>query len=189
MGNCDRDKHDHSLDYLESASKSLALTPNEGVTITGGEPSFHKQFQELAPKLRSIFNARIIAIETNGYGFRKFPEAFLHFDKVCASPYDGSFGGPSNKEDIAFMRSFMREHGAEDRFEAGPDLVHWPKQPGKTGMCYRGQSGTVMFFDGLLYGCCAASGQPNKVGCEITPTWRDDVVNLPLPCDGCPFAQ
>ena len=190
MSCLDRDRHDHPFEYLKDAGRRLELpkTPEVRVTITGGEPSLHQQFQELAPCLRSILNANSIGIESNGYGFKKFPEAFLHFDQVHASPYDGTFGGPSNLDDISFMRNFFTEHGRPDDFISGPALIHWPRNSWGSRPCFRGDAGTVIYFDGKLYGCCAASGQPNKVGCDITPTWRDDVVNLPLPCKGCPFA-
>jgi len=181
----EQDKHDHTLEYLEDAGRRLGLGPGDTVAITGGEPTLHPKFQEWAPRFRSIFGAGMTMIESNAYGFKRFPEAFLNFDYVHASYYDGSFGGHDNMAEILWMDAYMKEHSVKFEWYFIP---HVPRNTDKSDRCQRGDFESVIYFDGKLYGCCAASGQPNKVGCDITPTWRDDVVNLPLPCKGCPFA-
>jgi pyruvate-formate lyase-activating enzyme len=59
----------------------------ERIHLTGGEPSLHPKFKEWAPKFRELFQCRDLTVESNGFGFQRFPEVFAHFDVVYASLY------------------------------------------------------------------------------------------------------
>ena len=57
------------------------------IHLAGGEPTLHPQFSEFAPKFRELFGCEKLTIETNGWGFKRFPETFKVFDVIYASHY------------------------------------------------------------------------------------------------------
>jgi len=177
---------DESIEHLQSVGKIIGRI--DGITLTGGEPTFHEQFAEIAVGMKTWFDFGHMVIETNGYGLRKYADLLAsEFAMIAASGYDGSFGGPSNQDDINWFRHFLASKGMENKLQTRV-VGHFPRNTIGSSMCWRGESGTVILHQGKLYGCCAASGQQQKVGCDVTPTWKEDVLRLPLPCEGCVFA-
>lgn len=179
------------------AATAMILGPVEIISLYGGEPSFHADFVELADRVQEIFEAKQITIQTNGYGFDKFPQAFLHFDLIIVSAYtERTYAGcPSNAAEIEGFRRFLRGRGQEGKLVVN-DVVHLPDGPTLDGIplkdrgrpCYRQEMPTISYFDGLLYPCCTGAGIPGAVGIPVTAAWRKEIVNVPLPCKTCLFS-
>jgi len=161
---------------------------NIGYNITGGEPSFHKKFQEFAPKLRSVLKCDRMIITTNGWGFTRFPEAYLAFDEIHTSIYgEHTFKGcPDNRSDVEFMRSFLSRQPKPPPFFATP-TYHQARQAAGPGACFLGTDGYVTYWDGLIYPCCSAQGMPGAVGIPPTPDWKEKIMQVDLPCTNCMF--
>ena len=148
-------------------------------------------FPEFAPKFREVFQCQELWLETNGYGFRRWPEACLHFDRIQVSHYGPHVfaKSPSNDEDIAFIREFLREHGREHILVVG-EVRHYPrKDQGEGNTCSRAWGGTVAYWDKLLYGCCTAQGMAGAVGIPLTRHWRTEIMEPDLPCRHCVFSR
>jgi hypothetical protein len=193
------DSYDLNWDTIESLGEIFGYLPggpvpgytlsNIGYNITGGEPSFHKQFAEFAPKLRSVLKCNCITIATNGWGFTRFPEAFLAFDEIFVSLY-GEFtfpGCPSNQSDIDFMINFLKSKGNPVRLQITP-IAHYirPSSPGP-GTCFRSHDGYVTYWEGLIYPCCTAQGMVGTIGIPPTLDWKEKIMQIDLPCANCLF--
>lgn len=177
-----QDKRFFDWDYLVNAAKYFYSI--ERVHITGGEPTIHPKFQEFIPKLRVLFGCGLLTLETNGWGFNRFPEVFRHFDVIYVSHYteDTFVNSPDNTAEINFIKSLLPE---STKLIIG-EVVHTPREKRGTGKCSRGHSETVAYSNGKLYGCCVAPGLNIDTGISITNSWRE---NLPEPpCHECFFA-
>lgn len=185
---------DQTWEEIERAGKLIGKIWR--ITISGGEASFHEQFAEFAPRLRSAFDCETMWIETNAYGFRRTPEAFLHFDRIIVTRYgpearaygERETGGP-NDADIRFMESFLADRGLRERLISG-DFSHWPrKYRGPANSCDRGGGGAIAYWDGLIYPCCTAQGMKGAVGIPLTENWREEIMQVEMPCANCAFAR
>ena len=190
-----KEGQDHPIEAITATA--MILGPVEIISLYGGEPSFHADFPRLAGRVREIFQAKQITIQTNGYGLGKFPESFLNFDLVIASAYtDRTYPGcPSNAMEIEAFRQFLRGQGQEGKLVVN-DVVHTPDGPTLDGIplkdrgrpCYRQEMPTISYFDGLLYPCCTGAGIPGAVGIPVTAVWREEILSVPLPCKTCLFS-
>jgi hypothetical protein len=190
-----KEGRDQSIEAI--AATAMILGPVEIISLYGGEPSFHADFPRLAARVREIFEAKQITIQTNGYGFGKFPESFLNFDLVIVSAYtDRTYPGcPSNAGEIEAFRHFLRGRGQEGKLVVN-DVVHLADGPTLDGIplkdrgmpCYRQEMPTISYFDGLLYPCSSCHHTPGAVGIPVTAAWREEIVNVPLPCKTCLFS-
>ena len=183
-----KEGRDHSIGAI--VATAMILGSVEIISLYGGEPSFHADFPRLAARAREIFQAKQITIQTNGYGFGKFPESFLHFDLVIVSAYtERTYPGcPSNAGEIETFRQFLRGQGQEGKLVVN-DVVHYPDNPPfPGGPCYRQEIPTISYFDGLLYPCCTGAGIPGAVGIPVTAAWREEILRVPRPCKTCLFS-
>ena len=156
------------------------------INITGGEPSFHKNFKDFSEQVRSIFSTHKLTIETNGYAFIKNPELFLSFDEVYVSNYDNNTydGCQGNQKEIKFMQEYLKGKKTEIILV---QTLHLNKV-GKGGICARGLSENVSFFKGLIYPCCTGQGVPGAIGLIPCSDWREKILKIPLPCKNCIFS-
>ena len=157
------------------------FTDMERINVTGGEPSFHRNFAEFSSKIRKIFPYQKVTIETNGYG--KLSN-YLNYDRVFVTEYsDRTYKGClSNAKEIAELRQVLMDKLTIVRSK------HRVK--GKHGKpCFRGKSETVAFFGGLIYPCCSAMGAPGAVGIVPTDNWQEDILKVKLPCKRCVFSK
>lgn len=184
------EKEFHSWEYFEHAAKFLRGI--ERVNCTGGEPSVHNRFQEFIPKLKALFGAQQLTIETNGFGFTRFPETYRHFDGIYCSHYTArSFEGcPDNTDKIAFIRKYFEDNPGDRRpeFTVG-EIDFVPRSHAGKNPCHRAFGGTVAYADGRLYPCCVGPGLPTKHGIPLTENWRTEIVQAFMPCNGCFFAE
>ena len=158
----------------------------EQITITGGEPSIHKQFVEFSDKIREIFPNARLSIETNGFGFTRTPEAFLNYDDIIATHYgEHTFPGcPSNMEDKSLMENYSKNTSTAFQWYTPQHIELFVGG----GVCSRGLGGRASFFQGLIYGCCTAHGIPDAIGIKPTENWKEEILNVNLPCKNCMFA-
>lgn len=179
-----KDKQHYPWEYFEQAAKHLRGA-FKVITLTGGEPTLHPKFREFAPRLRELFQPERLHVETNGFGFTRFPEVFSCFDEVACTIYQAdSFPGcPDNADKIAAYKAY---HGEKSNLITGKTVfVPRSLRPGKNP-CAR--LGILAYYDGLLFPCCAGPGLPTKVGIPLTENWRDEIDRTLAPCDGCFFA-
>ena len=148
-------KNHITWEYVEHAAQFLRGL--ERIHLTGGEPSLHPKFREWVPALRDLFKCKLLTVESNGYGFQKFPEVFTHFDVVYASLYSEATFAPGGSTywrpslDNAKKIKHLVEYYAN---RPGPviyvgNVVHTPRhlRPG-TKMCPRGTSENAAYADG-----------------------------------------
>ncbi len=167
------------------------LGPMNKVVLTGGEPSFHSQFGLMAYEARRSFQCATLAIETNAFGFKRFPEHFLHFDEIHVTHYraDTYVKSPPKDGEMAFMREFLQGHGGKPALFVREIDPHFTRKiHANPVMCARGWNGFVSFMHGRIFGCCTAQGVEGALSVPLTPNWRDEIMNTELPCERCLFA-
>lgn len=180
-------KEFHPWEYFVNAAKYLHGL--DRLHVTGGEPTLHPKFTEFAPGLRDLFGCKQLTMETNGYGFKRFPETFKLFDEVYASVYTPETypGCPDNREQIAYIEKYLA--GSATKFMTG--LINFiPRSRRGTKMCHRGRSNDVTYARGLLFPCCVSSGILEvDHGIPLTENWREEIVKVDIPCEHCWFAE
>lgn len=180
--------YDLSWKQIKEAGEIFGFV--EKFNITGGEPSFHKQFKEIAPKLRSTLKCDKLVIESNGYGLRHFPESFLLFDLITITRYGHQYEGDlTNDRDIAFMKKFLLERGLSDKLLVGESVQHYARiERGSNNYCHRAFSGGVSYWNGKIFPCCTAQGMTGGIGIPLTKNWRMEIMEVELPCQSCAFS-
>jgi MoaA/NifB/PqqE/SkfB family radical SAM enzyme len=181
-------KNERPYMSIKNIKDSAKYLQGYSINITGGEPTIHPKFTEIVPKLRGIFKPSILSIETNGYGFSKFPEIFKYFDVVHFTHYiKGTYFSETedNTKDLEFMQKNypevnIVEHGL--KFHISRDT------PILGNMCDKGTSATVSYINGLMYPCCVAYGMNNAIGIKLSDTWSKDILDVIMPCKNCFFS-
>jgi hypothetical protein len=180
-----RKRHwDADVDYLKEVAKCFKGIAR--IQLTGGEPTLHPQIQELAPKLKELFNCRYLTIETNGFKFRQMPELFKHFDAVHATHYAPPEFEEDNGDDIRFLQEYLRTSNTTVHINR---ICHLPRARRAQFPCFRGFSGAISCFQGEIYPCCMGWGIESAQSVQITENWRRDLLRVPLPCPTCFFAE
>ena len=158
----------------------------ERLEITGGEPTLHSKFEELASNLKYYFQCDNIWLITNGWLFKKDPsklKLLLNFQNVYITHYTDIFaqknGGTTNTNflknypKIGFHPNTMNSH-----------TRHLPPYGGNP--CHLAYIGFNSYYEGKLYGCCTAWSQPNRgTGIPLTEDWRNHLTEIDLPCKDC----
>lgn len=173
-------RRDMPMPLLEEASRYFRHLP--AMTITGGEPSVHPQFDEISASMHAWFPEAEMLIETNGYGFRRCPQAFAHYDRIYVTRYtaDTYPGCPPNGEEI---ETLLFEHPEIARRIVFTTPVHRSKGGGSPCAAYR--SGVVACFNGRLYPCCSAQGVPGAESIPLSDDWEARIASVEPPCAHC----
>ena len=177
------DKGHYPWEYFEQAARYLCGA-FKLITLTGGEATVHPQFREFVPKLKALFKCQVLSVETNGYGFTRFPEAFDCFDVVAATIYtpDSFPGCPDNR---AAIEAF-RQHPNGKKLLTGK-TVFVPRTNKPSGRSCA-KHGILSYAYGKLFGCCVGSGIDRSYGIELDADWRQKIVAAPVPCSKCFFS-
>lgn len=174
----------YDWDYV--VNSAIYFKGIDRINLTGGEPSVHPKFEEWVPKLKELFECRVLSVWTNATMFKKKPEVWAYFDEIHISNYTAeSFkGSPDNSEEIAFIKNLY-----PDKYISAAKVVHDPLTKRGTKMCFRGYSDTIEFVDGYVYPCSSSSGLPTKIRLPLTKDWKEEIVKLHPPCYECLFAE
>ena len=105
----------------------------------------------------------------------RFHEALRHYHEIYFSDYG------DNTELLQKLQALG------PAVHAGV-IDHMPDRPGTGITCHRGESGTVSVVNGRMYPCCVAPGIKGAQSIEVSPTWREDIQDVPFPCDACRFS-
>ncbi len=105
---CDTDHEHYEMLTTQEIIKQINKYPCSNVLITGGEPTFRENLEELLSTLKQ--HAYWVAVETNGTGF--IP---AYVDWICISPKTKNFCGQGNELKIIFdnhtekeLRAFLK---------------------------------------------------------------------------------
>ena len=151
----------------------------KSICISGGEPGLHPDLPQIAAEFRVLFKPERFNLATNGEAVVRYPESMRHFDEVRVTAFD------TDRARKAAV--WMREHEPA-RFRP-QSSVHTPTPTKDRGQpCSR--EAIAAWFNGKLYRCCVAPGQPGAVGVDPMKTkdWEAAYTRLPLPCTRCPFS-
>jgi len=170
-----RHPEQYPLTYFQHAAEYFRGI--EHVTITGGEPTLHPHFRELVPQLRNWFGCCSLTFETNGYQLDKYQDLFDYFDDILLSHY------PDNLT----LTKRLAALGIDGR-PAGPTRhVATTRRARRPSPCRR--ANFVLYAYGRLYPCACIPSGYEGIGIPLTANWREEIVNVPLPCADCCFAE
>jgi len=179
----------HPWEYFVNAAKFLHGIHR--VNLTGGEPTSHPQFRNFVPRFKELFGCELLTMSTDCLGLKAHATVIaLHIDALDISLYD------SRSDDYAvsldWIHVFRGLTGLPlmpvNIFDARLHLHISRDRRGSGAMCFRGESDTVSYADGKLYGCCVAPGVDGAQGIELTADWRERIAEAPLPCRDCWFS-
>lgn len=171
-----------SLNDIEKYSKFFQ---GYKINITEGEPTCHPDFTKIVSKLRKLFKPKFLSIETNGYGFTKFPDYFVYFDIVHYSLYNKQYFGFSNEDAL----KYMQKHYPYVTISVHKINNHTLRTNKGQNMCDKGISETVAFMDGKIYPCCIGNGFDGAIGIEPCNNWEDKIHEINIPCNNCFLAK
>lgn len=165
----------YSIDSIRHASSCLFGI--EHVAISGGEPTAHPQFRQIAKNLKKWFGCRSISLTTNGYKIKEYHDVMHHFDDILVSHYN------YNRKEV----DFLARQGLDRRPPGATIHVTTARRARNPGPCRR--ANFVMYIHGRLYPCGSVPSGNEKLGIPLTDNWRKAIMNVPLPCGDCCFAE
>jgi hypothetical protein len=136
-----------------------------------------------APRFRDLFECETLGIETNGFGFKLFPEAFKHFDSIHFTHY---LSNGDNSEDLKYLVRRFPELVLDGKL-----IIHrrakYVSRERKGGgkMCDRGTSPTIAYMNGVVYPCCIGDGFNGAVGVTLSDNWLEELLKIKIPCHKC----
>ena len=173
-----------NFDYIYESAKYFK---GMRIKLTGGEPTFHPLFNEIASKFREIFNPSSLDMDTNGYKCLDNIESLKYFDKVLFSHYIQGEYFNHNEDNTHILKELKKRTDISlivfdiNTFESRINNNHNP--------CYRGtELGTVSYIDGLIYPCCIGVGNKRAVGMKPILDWKSKILEVPLDCTNYLFA-
>jgi MoaA/NifB/PqqE/SkfB family radical SAM enzyme len=180
-----KDKKFFDWEYFVNASKYFYGMNR--IHLSGGEPSMHPDFSDIAAKFKELFNCRLLTIETNGTLLRSKSESFKYFDKIYISHYtkDTFNGCPDNTDNINYIKEYLKDSQTE---VIVGEVEHISREIRGTKICPRGTSELVEYNNGKIYPCCVGSGLDEDVCIRPTENWIEEIKLVMPPCHICFFA-
>jgi len=166
----------HPWEYFEDLARVTGKFRH--LHLTGGEPLFHPQFDDFAPRWRGLFGIERLTVWTNGYRAREHEAALANFDLIWGTKYNGD-----NADEIAWLVKRFKI-----TYWEGP---HIPiSRPGPGRPCGRGLTDAMAAYaNGRFYPCCQGPGIPGAKSLEPCADWTTRVLDVPLPCGECVFSE
>lgn len=164
----------HAANYLYGIKR---------LTLTGGEPSLHPDFETIVPQLKKMFGCKYLEIESNGMVAEKIP-ILKHFDVVAVTRYSPPEFIDSNDEMIKKLES--------GKFNLKIDplpIKHVSRTSRGKRACLRGSGETVAVYKNRVYPCCMGWGIKESKFVILSESWKLDVMKLPRPCSNCFFSE
>ena len=186
MNLLEKEPWEASWDYIVDSAKYFKGIRR--IHLTGGEPTLHSQFCEIVPKLKKLFQCGILTLESNGWGFQKFPEIFKEFDVIQVSHYmkNSYIGSWDNTDDVEFIKSFLKE---TNTIVLVGDIIHIDRNVRNNGLiCDRGTSETVAYYDSKLFPCCVGPGLKDSPSITLSDKWEKEIRDIDIPCNTCWFS-
>ena len=181
------------LTIEEIAQAAEHLYGIECLHLTGGEPTLHRDFAELAGVAKDMFGCRALVLSTNGWGAGRVPTAaFRHFDAIYATQYAPGFypGFKGNKVQIDLIEQACT--GGDTKLVRGTLGAenHVPRSTRPTGQpCHRAGIASVLVHAGRVYPCCASGAMwpetEDTEGVPLDANWRRAIFEVEMPCDRC----
>lgn len=169
-----KNKKHYNIEYFSNLDKYFK---NLTIIITGGEPTTHPRFDKITSYIKKILNPNRYILSTNGYGLDKIPITdFQIFNEIYITEYDNSY----NEDKIEYLRN----NGV--LVDIWKNIKHI-KNEGYSP-CYRSSNGSVSYNNGLLYPCCVSSFDED-IGIKLNENWRQEILQVELPCDKCAFGK
>ncbi len=167
------------------AAEVRALGPVARVYITGGEPTLHPQFEQVARLAHEARGGLPLYLVTNGFRLAEKADAARYFDHIDWSRFDAASnaGAPTDPE---IGRRYLARAPAGAGAFSDNHIVHTRTQG--SGVCGR-ETFTVSVMAGRVYGCCVACGIEGAESTELSPGWLDRLGGVALPCDRCVFGE
>lgn len=172
------------------------IGPIEQIEITGGEPTLHSGFAELATNLPEYFECNDVMLVSNGFLFGRDPSKLpllLNFKRVWITHYTERFvennpkSGIPNTATVELIKAYLEEH-KHPHFQliSMNDHIPFSEPPYGGQPCGHYYSHLVSYYEGQLYGCCVAWSLPMRgQGIALTSNWRENLNNIELPCENC----
>lgn len=148
------------------------------VTITGGEPTCHPDFQRIATLARQQRGSRLLNLETNCIKLIGERSLYKLFDKITVTRYAHV---PTQNESISDLLSFHPHVRIIDS-----DHIPLTRLSGGS-LC--GREERVHYSLGRLYGCCIGPGALGSDGVPMCDDWRELLKHTLLPCKTCRFGR
>ena len=179
----------YDVDSVEQAAQHFQGL--RWLQVTGGEPSLHPQFQRVSQVFRERYKPKRLTLASNGSNLLSHLQALDLYDEVRIARYDeNSYAGSEDNEDL--IREILRQYDGPARIVIqgqGRPSRHKTGSPDACNPCRRGFIDLVAFQDNRVYACCVACGIPGAGSVPLTPSWREDVLQVPLPCAACVFGE
>jgi organic radical activating enzyme len=178
-------KRDTSADWIKQIAKKMQGLND--LVISGGEPLMHKDFSYIAKNSRAWFKPKKLTLFTNGYMVMHFADLIKNvFDEMHITRYDENTY-PNSKSNVHIVSEVCRNF-KDAKITV---VVEKPafKKPTKNNLpCRMSINDRVFIQDMFMYPCCAAPGNAPYLGIMITDNWKQDIIKVSLPCDGCIFS-
>jgi organic radical activating enzyme len=183
-----------SLDELAWAGSTLGYIPC--IDITGGEPTLHTRFSEIASRLHSLFHADRFTLMTNG-AIANSPDrlkCLLNFNLVHVTHYTEAFakfhGGRPNTHELHLIKSCLEGSATALGVQYYDRHIPYTDGPFINSCCIEAYTNTIAYHNRRLYGCCMSHylKLPGK-SIPLTPDWRDHLHELDTPCERCFMSQ
>jgi hypothetical protein len=151
------------------------------IRLTGGEPSIHPMFAEIATAARELFRCKVLEVETNGASFPTNQDIFTVFDLVEVTNYTEPNFVP-NKDLVDLVLKNPKLKGI---IHIGSPVVHFPRSRRAPGTCERGNLTMVSIYKNRIYPCAMGWGIDNPVSVPLSSKWIEELKKLKLPCERC----
>jgi organic radical activating enzyme len=156
-------------------------------TVSGGEPTIHQDFAELAEKIPQIVRPSIqIILATNGYLFGKDPKALRllkHFDSVGMSLYTERDFRNTNEKEVEMVKRYCQVQNIHLSVFVAHHYKMQEVNLEKSFSCNRLFRQSA--YNGKIYPCCVGPGIKNVAGVPIDKDWYFSIQNIPAPCSSC----
>lgn len=161
------------------------------IHITGGEPTLHPQFEDIADRLTgedSRLGNEFLTIESNGWGYEKYRSVFRWFDKVFITHYLQDAMYPGSPDNTAIVEMAQKDLG--DKLIREPPVKHETQHLlpiVDSSPCSKWFSPGLPcgYYHRKLYPCCVSFGIDENLGIPITADWREQIRGKNKGCHQC----
>ena len=159
------------------------------IHLTGGEPTMHPQFEQIATSIRKWFDPQYMTIESNGTGYFKYRKLFELFDRVFITHYVKDRIYPGNFDNTSVIECAQRDLGEKlIREEPVTHLqYHSPVAELNVKPCSKWYNPGLPagWYHSRLYSCCVTFGIDRGLGIPVTPDWKEKITELDMGCGRC----